>query len=44
MTGLSVLYANQAMKDRGWGDVPDRLNGRWRFLVYVIAPPRMGSL
>ena len=24
MTGLSVLYANQAMKDRGWADVPDR--------------------
>ena len=24
MTGLSVLYANQAMKDRGWTDVPDR--------------------
>ena len=24
MTGLSVLYANQAMKERGWADVPDR--------------------
>ena len=24
MTCLSVLYANQAMKDRGWADVPDR--------------------
>ena len=24
MTGLSVLYANQAMKDRGWADVPGR--------------------
>ena len=24
MTGLSVLYANQAMEERGWADVPDR--------------------
>ena len=24
MTGLSVLYANQAMKERGWADIPDR--------------------
>ena len=24
MTGLSVLYASQAMKERGWADVPDR--------------------
>ena len=24
MTGLSVLYANQAMKEGGWADVPDR--------------------
>ena len=24
MTGLSVLYANQAMEERGWADVPDK--------------------
>ena len=35
MTGLSVLYANQAMKDRGWGDVLATWEG-WLYLAVVL--------